>query len=174
MNASMLRWIAPLKNRVMLMIGRCVLTSLDDSTGYQVAQISVGKEEIVGRNIHLQNFGFTSRPQPGAAGFVAFVGGNRGNGIVLALDDARYRIKVEEGEAALYNAFGAKVVLKLDGSIEVTPKIGQPFKVNGPIQATGVIHSDIDVTASVTNTSLKTHVHASPGPVPGPTGVATP
>jgi phage baseplate assembly protein V len=172
MNASLSRWINPLKNRIMLMIGRCVLTAVDDSTGYQVAQILAGDGEVLGKLLRLQNFGFTSYPKPGAAGVVAFVGGNRGNGLVLAMDDARYREKLQEGEAAVYNAFGAKVVLKVDGSIVATPAPGKPFKVSGNFEASGTIHSDIDVTAGITNTSLKTHVH--PDPVSGFTGAPTP
>jgi phage gp45-like len=172
MNADLLRWITPLKNRVMLMLARFVLTGLDDSTDYQVAQIRTGDKEVLGGLLRLQNFGFTSRPKPGGAGIAGFIGGNRDHGVVLVLDDGRYRVRLQEGEAAVYNAFGAKVVLKADGSIEATPAAGQPFKVNGPIQASGIIHSDIDVTASITNTSLKTHVH--PDPLSGFTGAPTP
>lgn len=168
------RWANPIKTRVMLMIGRCVLTALDDSTGYQVAQVRTGENEIASGLIRIQNFGFTSRPKSGAAGIAAFVGGNRDHGILLAVDDARYRPKVSEGEAAVYSAFGAKIVLKTDGSIEATPATGQSFKVVGPITASGIIHSDLDITAGVTNTSLKTHVHTG-GTGPGSlTGVATP
>jgi phage baseplate assembly protein V len=167
------RWANPIKTRVMLMIGRCVLTALDDSTGYQVAQVRAGENEIASGLIRIQNFGFTSRPKPGAAGIAAFIGGNRDHGVLLAVDDARYRVKVAEGEAAVYSAFGAKIVLKADGSIEATPASGQSFKVVGPITASGVIHSDLDITAGALNTSLVLHTHAG-GTISGSTGVPNP
>jgi phage gp45-like len=63
----------------------------------------------------------------GAEAVVLFVGGRREHGLVVAVDDRRYRLKgLEKGEVALYNKAGGKVVLKADGSIEVGGGTLQP------------------------------------------------
>ena len=61
---------------------------------------------------YLQHYGLTSRPQPGAE-MVYQVQGN----LVIALssDDRRYRLRVEQGEVALYDDLGQKVHLSRGG-----------------------------------------------------------
>jgi phage baseplate assembly protein V len=63
---------------------------------------------------------------------VLFAGGRRDHGLVVAVDDRRYRKKdLEAGEVALYHKDGASILLKADGSIEVTPKSGQNVVLSG-------------------------------------------
>lgn len=59
-------------------------------------------EQFTGRE-YFQHYGFTSRPKPGAEG-VAFIQGN--TIYLVATDDRRYRISLEEGEVALYTDEG--------------------------------------------------------------------
>lgn len=152
-NNMLKRWINPLRVRVANITGKGIVTKSSDSAGLQTLQIKMAKDETRDDVQRLQNYGFTSFPVEGANLVAVFPDGNREGGIIIALDDYRYRIQVGKGEVALYSKFGNKIVMKDDGSIEATPLAGKPFKVNGDIQATG------DVLAGLT--SLKTHIHTS-------------
>jgi phage baseplate assembly protein V len=130
------------------MFAKAVLDSLNDSTELQLAKITLNGETHADV-VRLQPFGLTSRPAKGAQALVGFVGGNRDNPVVIVCDDGRVRVKVSEGETAVYNQDGTKIVLKNNGTVEVD---ATTFKVNGNILATG------DVLAGTI--SLKLHTHS--------------
>ncbi len=69
-----------------------------------------------------QQYGYTSRPKPGAE-LIILAQGN--NVIAVASDDRRYRISLEEGEVALYDDLGQVVHLKRDGIY-----ISSPLKID--------------------------------------------
>ena len=50
---------------------------------------------------HFEAYGFGSRAHEGAEVFAAFFNGDRSHGVVLAIADRRYRLKLEEGEVAI-------------------------------------------------------------------------
>lgn len=122
---SIERILAPLKRRVMLMVGRCVLLAANDAPGRQEAQVRLLEDELRDGVERFQDYGFTSVPLPGAEGVAVFVGGNRDHGLIVAMDDRRYRIKgLEGGEVALYTCddqdeAGHRIVFKRGGLIEV-------------------------------------------------------
>jgi len=149
------------------MIAKALLESLDDSTDLQTAKVTLNGEAHEGVE-RVQPYGTTGRPPQGAQALLLFIGGNRDNPLVAALDDGRYRVKVENGEFAIYSMFGNKIVMKADGSIEATPAVGKSFKVNGKIEAT------LDVVAGISpaSVSLLTHVHPTAGS--GPPSPPTP
>ena len=66
---------------------------------------------------YFQHYGFTSRPLAGAEAIIIKEGNNI---IMVASDDRRYRIALENGEVALYTDEGDKIHLKRDGQIEIT------------------------------------------------------
>lgn len=113
--------IAPLTKRIKLVVGRCVLDSIKDTTGLQNVKIVLMADEVLDKIERVQEYGFTSYPLSGAEGVAVFTGGNRDNGVVIATDDRRYRPKdLAEGDTCIYNAYGTRIVLKnSDGSIEV-------------------------------------------------------
>lgn len=66
---------------------------------------------------YFQHYGFTSRPLQGAEGILLI----ENNKIYLiASDDRRYRITLEEGEVALYTDEGDKIHLKRDKEIHIS------------------------------------------------------
>lgn len=120
------RVVAPLRNRVMMLIGRCVIEAVKDSSGVQAARVSLLKNEIRDGVERFQEWGFTSTPLPNAEGVVVFPFGNRENGLLIAVDDRRIRPQdIPAGGAAIYSADPTnetlKQVLKIlpDGAIEI-------------------------------------------------------
>lgn len=113
------RWIAPLRQKVAMLLSKAIVDSIDDSTKLQLVKMAILKDETQDGVERVQNYGFTSYPHSGAECLVGFMGGNRDNGIVIAIDDSRYRLNLSEGEVAVYDSKGSKVHLKSDGTIVV-------------------------------------------------------
>ena len=97
------RLAAPLKRRVMLMIGRAVVALVDDARKMQELQLVALAGETIGAAERFQNYGFTSHPHPGAEAVLLAPGGIRQHPIAVAVDDRRHRPRgLAEGEVCLY------------------------------------------------------------------------
>ena len=100
---------------------------------------------------YFQHYGFTSRPHGGAEGIII----KEGNHIVMvASDDRRYRIAIEEGEVALYTDEGDKAHFQR-GRI-YTIVAGEQFIVN-----TSVAQIDASTSATVTSPAVTVAASAS-------------
>ena len=64
-----------------------------------------------------QHYGFASAPPAGTEVFAIPIGGSSAHLVIVGEMDRAYRIAINAGEVALYNAAGAKVVLKADGTV---------------------------------------------------------
>jgi len=117
-----------LKNRVMLTVARGVVSLVNDSLKMQTVQAQLLKREVRDGIERFQNYGYTSKPHPGAEGVFVFVGGNRDHGLCIAVDDRRYRLTgLADGEVAIYTDEGDKIHLKRGNVIEITT---ETFRVN--------------------------------------------
>jgi phage baseplate assembly protein V len=124
--------LAPLRTRIANMIARAVVQLVDDEAKLQMLQLGVLADETRDQVERVQNYGFTCVPLRGAEAVVLFVDGRRDHGLVVAVDDRRHRMAgLQPGEVAVYNHVGASVVLKADGSVEVT---GTSIVLNGGTQ----------------------------------------
>mgnify|MGYP001575240472 CR=1 FL=1 len=98
-----------------------------------------------------QHYGYTSAPLPGAEYIVIPVGGNSNHAVVVASEDARYRITLKDGEVAIYSDEGDHVHLKRGRVIEVETetllvKAGTKVRFETPlIESTGKIHAESDI-----------------------------
>ncbi len=64
----------------------------------------------------IQQYGMTANPQNDAECIVVML--DESNGVVIAVDDRRYRLKgLKKGEVALYDDQGSKIHLQRDGNI---------------------------------------------------------
>ena len=91
-----------LRRRTLLMIGRAVLTVVNDATKLQTVQVEGLPGEIIDGAEKFGMYGITSHPLPGADALVLAVGGMRQHPIVM-VDDRRYRVReLEEGEVCIY------------------------------------------------------------------------
>lgn len=131
------RLVGPLMNRLQMMVARVVLTRVDDGLGVQAVQASGLADELI-EGERFQNYGFTSVPLPGAEAVAVFCGGLRSHGLIIAVEDRRYRLKsLKPGESAIYDDQGQCVVLTRDGIRIVTAKsvefeVGEHFRVTAP------------------------------------------
>ena len=116
---------APLRRRVMLMIGRAILLLVDDDKLLQTVQVQGLADETLDRVERFQTYGLTSRPHPGAECIVVAMGGIRQHPVVIAVDDRRYRVReLETGDVCLYtdqDEAGSphRIVLGRAGSIKL-------------------------------------------------------
>lgn len=120
--------IAPMRRRVRLMVSRAILSAVNDAGGIQVVQVKLLADEVRDSVERFQNYGMTSVPLPGAEGVMVCVSGNRDHGIVIAMDDRRYRIKgLQAGEVALFTDEDKqdhkhRIIFKRGGEIQVLAK----------------------------------------------------
>jgi len=109
------RLTAPLKRRVMLMIGRCVIEVVNDAAAIQLVQVTGLNGEVLDDVERFQNYGFTSVPLAGSEGVLAAAGGNRAHSFVIGVEDRRYRLTgLAGGEVAMHDDQGQKIVLYRD------------------------------------------------------------
>ena len=107
---------SPLRRRINLMISRAIITAVNDSDGLQVLQLTGLANETLDGVERVQEYGFTSHPLAGAIGVLACVAGNRDHGVVVAVDDRRYRlVGLAAGEVALHDDQGQMVIIRRNG-----------------------------------------------------------
>ena len=108
------RLIAPLRRRVLLMIGRAVVRLIDDSTPTQRMQVEALSGEILDDVERVQQYGFSSCPPRGARAVLLSVGGMRQHPVVIAAEAPEYRAAARTGgEVSLYTHLNRS---RLDGS----------------------------------------------------------
>ncbi len=105
-----------LKQRVMSLVGRCIIMAVDDSRKIQSVQVEVLADELHNEAERFQHYGFSTHPIPGAEGIIVRIGGTASHGVIIVVDDRRYRLTdLAQGEVALYDDLGQVVHLKRDG-----------------------------------------------------------
>ncbi len=109
-------------DRVVLGVARGTLSKApNDKTKLQEMDVSLHYEEKTTGIERFQEYGFTSVPKAPkdkqkAEVIVVFPDGNRSHGVVVAVDDRRYRPKdLKEGESQLYDDQKQKVHLTREG-----------------------------------------------------------
>jgi phage baseplate assembly protein V len=164
------RALEPIRNKIRLMAGRAVLSLLKDAVTVQVELL---KDEP--RDAELfQQYGFRSRPLPGAEGIQLSANGNRDHTLIFCMDDRRYQIDLlADGECAVYDYLGKYIHLKADGSI--VAKVATKLRVEGgDFECTGEIKDKCDAggyTMSAMRTKHNGHKHIENNVVGGPTAV---
>ena len=154
--------IRAIQNRVMMIVGRAILEAVKDDEGIQKLKMSLLAGEDRDGMERFQNYGFTSNPLPGAEGVVVFPGGNRDHGLVIAIDDRRFRLKgLAQGEVALYTDQGDKIHFKRGGTIEVTAST--EVKVTSPKVSLGSGTLEAILNGATFKAFFDTHTHTTVG-----------
>lgn len=114
------RAIKPIKNRIMMLVGRCVLLATTDSEGIQKIKAQVLAGETMEDIERFQNYGMTSNVPDGGEGVIVFPFGNREHGICVVLDNRKFRLKgLAKGEVALFTDEGDTIHMKRGNKIEI-------------------------------------------------------
>ena len=117
------RVIAPISRRVLLMISRCTLNMVNDSTKTQSAQVELYDGEVHDDAQVWQQFGVSSVPPNGSEGIALFLGGERKTPLIIATENKNLRIiELESGEVVIYSGCGDTILLKSDNSIQIKTK----------------------------------------------------
>ena len=144
--ADLHRFLAPMRRKVQLMIGRAVIAAVDDSAQVQSMQVSMLADETHDQLERFMEYGFTSVPYPGAEAVVALVGGVRIHGIIIGVDDRRYRlVGLAAGEVAIYDDQGQKIHLTRDGIVLHSDK---GVKIEAPGADVAITCDNFTVSAS--------------------------
>lgn len=131
---------------VQLVVGRAVLTAIDDSSKRQLVQFEALKGEVKDAVERMQQYGFSSVPLPGAQVLFVSLGGNRDHPVAVSVDDPRFRKSgMQAGEVAIYTDEGDYILLKRGRTIEletvnVVVKASESVRLETPIlEVTGAI-----------------------------------
>ena len=154
-----------LRRRVMLMVGRAVLTVVNDATPLQTVQVEGLPGEIIDGAERFQMYGLTSHPLPGADALVLAVGGIRQHPVVL-IDDRRHRVKeLAEGEVCIYtdedeDGDPMRIVLKRGREIDIRAGGTRIRMTSSGVAITGgsLTHNGTNVGS----THVHEHVHSHP------------
>jgi phage baseplate assembly protein V len=116
--------------RVLLSLARALVTTVNDSGGVQMMQVKLNALETRDNTPRPVEFGLASNPPVGSDAFVAFLGGDRSNGVVIGTVHQASRPKnLAPGETMLYSQDGKSVYMTASGGIVVEAK-GQDVVVN--------------------------------------------
>lgn len=168
--------------RVLLLLARALVTTVNDSGGVQMMQVKMNALETRDNTPRPAEFGLTSNPPVNSDAFVVFLGGDRSNGVVLGTVHQPSRPKgLAPGETMLYSQDGKRIYLTASGGIVVDAK-NQAVTVNNATTVTINAATEVDMNTpllkvsgdildnSATNTrtmaqmrsQYNTHTHTDP------------
>ena len=114
------RLLAPIKNKIFLLIGRAILKAINNSEGTQKIQVVGLSGETITDIERMQEYGFESYPVAESEAVVLYINGNRDQGLAICVHDRSNRPDdLAEGESQMYSKNGNKITMKADGSIEI-------------------------------------------------------
>ena len=117
------RLIAPVMRRLRLMIGRAVITMVNDSLKEQNLQVTGLDDEPLDDVERPQNYGQFSVPLAGAEAIVLSLGGDTDSAVAVVVEDRRYRpTGLVAGDSGIYHYEGHRIRLTKDGRAIVTCK----------------------------------------------------
>jgi phage baseplate assembly protein V len=102
--------------RLRLMVARGLVNLINDAGGLQRLQVEALDNEPLDGVERVQNFGHTSHPPRGSMPVLVAVGGSRDHMVAVAVDNEEHRPRdLQEGESAMYNAHGVRLLFDQDG-----------------------------------------------------------
>ena len=147
-------------HRAYLGFTRGIVAKANDQPKMQTLDIRGNQNELITGVERFQHYGHSSVPlapdQTGgkaAEAIVAFINGNRSNGIVLGVDDRRYRpTGGEPGQNGHYHYRGATATFRMAGFSHVAGPDKKPHLVS--VGATSVTSADGAHTTKVGGTTV--------------------
>lgn len=159
------------ERRIGNMIAVGVIESVNAGTKFQTLKATALEGDTDDEIVHFEPGGLVHVASAGAEGLTLSVGGKGANRAAVCVSNRSSRpAGVGAGETGLYTGGalgGLRILCKADGSIEITPAVGQKVVIKGELECEGEI-SAMTLTPA-TKVSLSTHVHPGPFPVGSPT-----
>ncbi len=125
---------SPLERKFANFLTKGILSLINSATGRQTAQVAMLADEDASLP-YVETYGFTSCPNSGAETVSMFYDGDKSHGIVIKIDDRRYRLKgLKAGEVAIYDDADQSIVLTKSGI--VIDGGGKPITVKNTPQMT--------------------------------------
>jgi len=129
------RLLNPIKSRIYNVIGRAVVTAMNNNNKTLKCQIVLFQQDVYDGIDVLQNYGFESLIDSTDAEnecLVSSIGGNRNLSAATAIHNRTHRPKtLTAGEVMVYSKFGQTIHLKADGSIALIPAAGKSVDLYG-------------------------------------------
>lgn len=139
--------LRPLWRRVQSMVGRGLVTRVDEGEDLLKIQARLFAGELRDRVHVLGHYGFASSPEAGAEAVVVFLGGGRDNGVAVSVDDRRYRpTDLQPGEVRVYSRHGGTVSLMANGDVRIHAE--GVVRVEGNTVVTGKVDASDTVTSA--------------------------
>ena len=123
--SSLSKILRPIKNRIMMLLGRALVSAINDSNQTQLLQLKLLADEVATDVERFEDYGLASYPLVDAQALACFINGNRHHGVVICVHDRRYRPSyLSSGEVAIYtnndkNGDGHRIHLQSDGNINM-------------------------------------------------------
>ncbi len=154
---ALLKLQSAFRRRLDALFSRGELHATDTTGGVQKLQIELQPGEVLNNVEHLEPYGFTSRPLPGAEVASASMAGDRNRTVVLVAADRRYRKKnLVAGEVALYTDEGDYILLSRGRIVQVVA--GTRVRVTAPdveIVGNATVSGTLTVAGAIlSNTSI--------------------
>ncbi|MGE4310297.1 phage baseplate assembly protein V [Desulfovibrio sp.] len=141
------RLLRSLRTTMYTLVGRAVLYAVNAAPGCQTLQVQVLADETQDDVEHVEPYGFTSNPLPGAEGVVLNVGGRRGSAVGFNFGNRSFRVAgLKSGEVCIYTDEGDKITLMRDRHMKIE-----------------TLHLEIDAEEDTTINTKKYAVNASEG-----------
>lgn len=157
------------------LLARGVVALGNSASKLQSLQLRLLAGEVKDNMEHLEPYGYTASPLPGAEALAGFFGGDRSHGVVIVVSDRRFRLQgLKPGEVALYTDEGDRFHFKRGRIIDIETvtlnvKASDSVNFDTPlITATGRIESHGDQVAA--GVSQIDHPHADVQPGNGQSG----
>jgi phage baseplate assembly protein V len=149
--------IDSLRRKIALIIGRGVVTGVDDTGKIQKLQIAGLTDEAHDGVERMQQFGFTGVPPVGSECIPVFIGGSREHGVVVACDDRGSRpTGMESGESKMYNSQGDYIYIDKSGRIFI--KSSNKVIVDSPSIKLGSYSANVALMMSTYADALETQI----------------
>lgn len=177
MRVPLRRLLAAFHRRLVLLAARAVILQSTDGGTLQRLQVRALAGEALDGVERLGEYGFASRPLPGATGLLVCLGGNRDHPVMVGTEDTRHRMRnLAPGETAIYTDEGDMVVLRRGRTIEIVaggavaiqaPEVTLTgdLVVAGSISAAGHVEDGVGSMAAM-RLVYNTHTHSGGGSGP--------
>jgi phage baseplate assembly protein V len=164
------RLIAPLSQRIRMIVARGVVKVVNDSLKCQGLQVELLADELRDDVERFEDYGMTSHPFVDSEVLYLSVGGQRSHGIAVRVLDRRYRPKnLAEGDVCLFTDKGERVYLETSGDML---HLGAKYADDFLAKATETEASDSAIKANVD--ALRTAINGwTPAPADGGAALKT-